>query len=103
MDPEGVGQGVQTPPPPKKKHKNIGFLSDTGPDPLKITKLPSQHLKLGSYRHVSETQFKWRFNGRPMMAPFSAIWILSPLIKKNHHVRVGPLSGKTFWIHACFL
>ena len=28
------GQGVRT-PPPLKNHKNIGFLSNTGPDPLK--------------------------------------------------------------------
>ena len=30
-------------PPPLVNHKNIGFLSNTGPDPLKITKLPIQH------------------------------------------------------------
>ena len=35
------GTGVQ-PPPPLKNHKNIGFLSNTGLDPLKTTKLPSQ-------------------------------------------------------------
>ena len=34
---------VRTPPPPLKNYKSIGFLSNTGPDPLKITKLPSQH------------------------------------------------------------
>ena len=28
------GQGVRT-PPPLKNHKNIGFLSNIGPDPLK--------------------------------------------------------------------
>ena len=33
-DPEGGGgQGIRTPPPPEN-HK-IGFLSNTGPDPLK--------------------------------------------------------------------
>ena len=37
-DPEG-GQGVGIPPP--LKSQNIGFLSNTGPDPLKITKLPT--------------------------------------------------------------
>ena len=31
----GGGQGVQT-PPPLENHKNIGFLSSTGPDPHKI-------------------------------------------------------------------
>ena len=28
------GQGVQIPPPPEKS-QNIGFLSNTGPDPMK--------------------------------------------------------------------
>ena len=37
----GGGQGVRT--PPLENYKNIGFLSNTGPVPLKITKLPSQH------------------------------------------------------------
>ena len=44
-------------PPPLKNHKYIGFLSNTGPDPLKITKLPSQHSMLGHHRHASETPF----------------------------------------------
>ena len=35
------GQGFQT--PPLQKSQNIGFLNSTGPDPLKIAKLPSQH------------------------------------------------------------
>ena len=46
-DPEGVGTG--DPDPPLKKHKNIGFLSNTVPDPLIITKLPSQHPILGHH------------------------------------------------------
>ena len=45
-DPEGV-QGV--PPPPN--HKNIWFLSNTGTDPQKIAKLPSQNSMLGHHRH----------------------------------------------------
>ena len=32
-DPEGGG-GKGLDPPPLKNHKNIGFLSNTGPDPL---------------------------------------------------------------------
>ena len=55
-DPEG-GQGVRTPPPPKN-HKNIEFLSNTGPDPQEFSKLPSQHSTLGHHRHASETPFK---------------------------------------------
>ena len=29
-----MGHGVRTPPPPMKNHKNIGFLSNIGLDPL---------------------------------------------------------------------
>ena len=45
---------------PLKKHKNIGFLSNTGPDPLKITKLPSYHSVLGHHRYASETPLAGR-------------------------------------------
>ena len=34
-------------PPPWKITNNIGFLGNTGPEPLKITKLPIQHAMLG--------------------------------------------------------
>ena len=54
---QGAGQGVQT--PTLKNHKNIGFLSNTGLDPLKITKLPSKHSMLRYHRHASETPFNY--------------------------------------------
>ena len=59
-------------PPPPWKWKNIGFLSNTGPDPLKIEKLPSQHSLLGHHRSVpvSETPLKWRFAGGPTIDRF---------------------------------
>ena len=62
------GGGAGDPDPPGKLQKNIGFLSNTGPDPLKITKLQSQHSMLGHQRPASETPFKWRFAGGPLMA-----------------------------------
>ena len=65
-DPEGVTGGPD--PLPVKNHKNIGFLSNTGPGSLKIIKLPRQHSLLGHHRHASKTPFKWRFTGGPMMA-----------------------------------
>ena len=37
-DPEGGDRGPG--PPLLENNKNIGLLSNTGPDPLKITKLP---------------------------------------------------------------
>ena len=52
-------RGSGPPPPPHlKNHKNIEFLSNTGPDPLKFSKLPSQHSTLGHHQHASETPFK---------------------------------------------
>ena len=49
-NPEGGGGGAGGPGPPEN-HKNIGFRSNTGPDPLQITKLPSQRSMLGHRRH----------------------------------------------------
>ena len=66
----GGGQGVRTPP---ENHKNIGFPNNSGPDPLKITKLQSQHSMLGHHRPAGE----WRFAGGPMMARLS--YYLDPL------------------------
>ena len=71
------GQGVRTPPPPLENDKNIGFHSNTGPDPLKLTKLLGQHSMLGHHRHASETPFKWRYPGGPMMAHLE--WYFDPL------------------------
>ena len=65
-DPE-EGQGVRT---PTEKSQNIGFLSNTGPDPLKITELQSQLSMLGHNQYASETPFKWRFAGVPMMTRY---------------------------------
>ena len=72
------GQGVRT---PLKNHKNIGFPSNIDPDPLKITKLPSQHSMVGHYR-------QWLM-GR-WWSIFSGISVLS------HYP-----SDKMFWIRAC--
>ena len=67
--PRGTGvRGIR--PPSPENHKNIEYLSNTGPDLLKFSKLPSQHSTLGHHRHPSETPFKWRFAGGPMMARF---------------------------------
>ena len=44
-DPEGGTGGPAD--PSLKNHKNIGFLSNSGPDPLKRTKLPSQAFNVG--------------------------------------------------------
>ena len=47
------GQVVRTPPFPIN-HKNIEYLNNTGPDPLKFSKLPSQHSTMGHHRHPAK-------------------------------------------------
>ena len=59
-DPEGGGQGVRT---PLKNNKNIGFLSNTGPDPLKNQEATIQCW--AKNRHAGETLFN---AGGSMMA-----------------------------------
>ena len=58
----GGGLGVRSPP---ENHKNIGYLKITGPDPLKITKLPSQHSMLGYHWHADDGPHKVVFGSRP--------------------------------------
>ena len=73
-DPEGVDRGST----PLENYKNIGFLRNTGPDPLnKITKS-----MLGHHRPASETPFKCDICG---------IWILPPLIKLKTKIKMDPL------------
>ena len=91
----GGGQGVRT-PPPLENYKNKGFISNTGPDPLKITKLPSQHSMLGHHRPASEGV---SLAGRWWPAN-SGIWILPLFIKlkKKNRCQSWTTSEKTFWI-----
>ena len=75
-------------PPPLKNHKNIGFLRNTGPDPLKITKLLSQHSMLARQRNAIDD---------PILVVFGSS--LSLIKKQTNVLRVGPtltkLSGST--------
>ena len=60
----GKGRGGGGPEPPWKITKMYGFFktflpcSNTGSDPLKITKLPIQYSMLGHHLPASETPFK---------------------------------------------
>ena len=46
-DPEGGGTGGPDTLPPPENHKNIGFLSNTGPDPPKIYKATKPAFNVG--------------------------------------------------------
>ena len=63
----GGGQGVRT--PPGKSH-NIGFLSNTDPDPLKNQKATKPGLNFGPspvrQRNAIYMAFPWRTDGGPL-------------------------------------
>ena len=81
--------GAGDSPPPLKSQK----YSVTGPDPLKITKVPSQHSMLSHHRHTSETPFKWHFADGPIMAAYSGIGIPPPPPpQKKKKSNLGPLA-----------
>ena len=80
------GEGVQT--TPHENLKSIGFLGNTGPDPLTITMLLSQHSMLGHHRYACETAFRWRANDSPLIQ-CSIIESFLPSSTKNT-LSVGP-------------
>ena len=59
---------------PPVNHKNIGFLSNTGLDPLK------NHKATKAAFNVGPTMARQRIAGGPMIGAYSGIWILRPLI-----------------------
>ena len=62
------GGGGRGSGPPLKNHKNMGFLSNAGPDSLKNHKSIKPAF---NFVHSSARQWngiKWRFAGGPMMA-----------------------------------
>ena len=91
----GGGQGVRI---PFEKSQTYRFLSNAGPDPLTNIKLPSKHSMLGHHRHASETPFKWRFAGGPMMDHLK--WYLGPPTPLQLQKKEKKNVDKKFWIRA---
>ena len=95
--------GIASPdPPPLKNHKNIGFLSNTGPDPLKILKATKPAFQCWA---IIGLPTKPHFNGVSLVGPwwpiYSHIWVLYPSTKKKKRYQIWTPSDKTFWICAC--
>ena len=98
--------GKGCPDPGLNNHKFIGFPSNIGPDPLKITKLPSQHSMcaiIGPARlqNAISMALRWQADNCPLLVFF---WSLTPL-KNNKNTQpyqswTPPPSDKTFWIRA---
>ena len=95
MDPEGgrrspLPRPLPPPPPKKKKSQKYWVFSNTCPDPMKITKLPSQHSVLGHHQNARETPFtiKWHFACGSMMSRLE--WYFDLNKPKKTFVKVGP-------------
>ena len=90
------GQGVRTPPPPKK-YKNKG---NTGPDPWKITKLPSQNLWaiIGppAKRHLMAFRW-WADDGLLLVLVGSSV----PIKKKKKEKILSEVGPPLKWICVC--
>ena len=71
------GWGVRTPLENSQSHHYEGSLSNTGPDSVENHKASKPAFNVELHRPASETLFKWRFAGGPMMARFKCC--LDPL------------------------
>ena len=84
------GRGSGPTPLTLNNHKNIGFLSNTGPNPLK-----SQSYEASTqYWAIIGPPAKRRVDDDPLLVLLGSSFYSSKTNKKN--VRVGPL-----WIRAC--
>ena len=70
--------GTGGPDPPSKITKIFFFFSNTGPDPLKIVKLPSQLLILNHKWHVSKHYLNGVSLAGQRWPANSGIWIIPP-------------------------
>ena len=74
-DPErGGGGGAEGPDTPSKNHKNIGFLSNTGLDPLKNQKATQPTFNVGPSsarrRNAISLAFRWQADDGPLLVLF---------------------------------
>ena len=60
------GQEVMTP----RKSQNIGFLSNTGPDPLKINKATKPTFNVGPSSARQRNTIRWRFDDGRLILVF---------------------------------
>ena len=104
----GIKRGAWGPDPPGKSPKNIGFLSNTGPDPLKNHKATEPAFNFGPIS--TRQQIKWRFAGGQMMAGLKWYLLGSSLPskrkkkkqakkKKKHWQRWTPLTKLSNSVH----
>ena len=99
------GDGVRT---PLKNHKNIGFSSKTGPDPLKNSSYQANiqcWAIIGTPGKCHFMAFRWQANDSPLIVVLESSLPSSTKKKKKKkkkkHCQSWTPSDKTFWIRAC--
>ena len=93
----GSRGGTEGPDPPPENHENVGFSSNTGPDPPGKSLLSNQHLMFGHHRHTSEAPFNGvslAADDGPLIVVFGSSLPTSTKKKKKKKkkniVKVGP-------------
>ena len=74
--------------PDPLKIKEYSFFINTGPDPMKVTKLPSQHSMWGHYRHAREMAYRWLADDDPLLVLYGSF---SPHHQKKVLSELDPL------------
>ena len=87
MNPEVGGQGVRR---QLKNQKNIGFLSNTGPDPLKNHKLPSPG-PMQAKRDLIEMAMRWLSDDGPLIVVYDSSMPSSTKKKEKKRQSFGSL------------
>ena len=100
------GTGVRT---TLKIHKGIGFLSNTGLDPLKNHKATKPAFNVGtssvSQHNAILMEFSWQANDHPLLVVFQwrfagrLMMVFGSSLPKS--LSEFTFSDKTFWISAC--
>ena len=96
----GSRGGTGPDPLPPWKSQKYSFFSNTGPVPLKIGKLRSQHSILGHNRHRHLSHLNGVSLAGRWWPAKSCIWIIPPTIKQKKGCQSWTPSDKTFWIRA---
>ena len=55
-----------------KNHKNIGFLGNTGTNPLTVHKATKSAFNVGHHWYASETPNRWRGDDGPLLVVFGS-------------------------------
>ena len=96
--------GRETGPPPPENDKNIGFLSNSGPDPLKNNKSSKRAFNVLCMAIIAP-QVKRPLNGVSLAGRYwpalNGIWILSPSKKTNIDRVASPLTKLIGSAHVC--